>query len=117
MHYKAVLQIPYNPLIRSCGTTEWSVYNHGAGSSQTSGKWRLTLTSATSDLLGHRASSSSKKMTQGEASLALWKTCLTALSLSPTYWKKNLCDHLQTNLRIDLYDLLPFLSYPCCCEN
>ena len=45
----------------------------------------LALDSAMSERLGHRASSSSKKMTQGAEFLALRKTCLTAFSLSPTY--------------------------------
>lgn len=34
---------------------------------------------------GHRASISSKKMTQGAELRPLWNTCLTARSLSPTY--------------------------------
>lgn len=38
-----------------------------------------------SDLLGHKASTSSKKITQGAEFLARWKTCRTARSLSPTY--------------------------------
>ena len=44
------------------------------------------FTSELSDLLGQSASSSSKKITQGAEFLALWNTCLTARSLSPTYW-------------------------------
>ena len=40
-----------------------------------------------SDLLGHRASNSSKKIMQGAEFCALWNTCLTARSLSPTYCK------------------------------
>jgi len=36
-------------------------------------------------LLGHRASNSSKKITQGLQSLAFLNTSLTAFSLSPTY--------------------------------
>ena len=38
-----------------------------------------------SSLRGTRASSSSKKITQGDEARAREKTCLTALSLSPTY--------------------------------
>ena len=38
--------------------------------------------------LGQRASSSSKKITQGEELRARWNTCRTARSLSPTY-----CEH------------------------
>ena len=36
-------------------------------------------------LRGQSASNSSKNITQGEEEAALWKTCRTALSLSPTY--------------------------------
>lgn len=39
-----------------------------------------------SSLLGTSASNSSKKMTHGEEARARAKTCLTARSLSPTYW-------------------------------
>ena len=45
------------------------------------------VTSASSDLLGQRASSSSKKMTQGAEFRARWNTNRTARSLSPTYWE------------------------------
>lgn len=41
-----------------------------------------------SDLLGHKASISSKNMVQGAEFLALVKHCLTAFSLSPTYCGK-----------------------------
>ena len=42
-----------------------------------------------SSLLGTRASNSSKKMTHGDEALALLKTCLIALSDSPTYLFNN----------------------------
>ena len=48
----------------------------------------MTHTSPPCDLRGHRASSSSKKMTHGAESLARRKTCLMARSLSPTYCNK-----------------------------
>lgn len=47
---------------------------------------------------GHKASSSSKKMTQGAELRPLWKTCLTARSLSPTY-----CQHQQFHGLQDLH--------------
>lgn len=47
--------------------------------------FRLT---SRSDLRGHRASTSSKNITQGAEFLARWKTWRTARSLSPTYWNK-----------------------------
>ena len=46
------------------------------------------VTSAISDRLGQSASSSSKKMTQGAEFRALWNTCRTARSLSPTYYEE-----------------------------
>ena len=45
----------------------------------------LKRTSPPSDLRGHKASNSSKNMTHGAEFRALWNTCLTARSLSPTY--------------------------------
>lgn len=44
----------------------------------------LRLTSR-SDLRGHKASTSSKNITQGAEFLARWNTWRTARSLSPTY--------------------------------
>jgi hypothetical protein len=49
--------------------------------------YNKVYTSPESDLLGQRESSSSKNITHGAEFLALWNTCLTALSLSPTYCK------------------------------
>lgn len=45
---------------------------------------------------GTRASSSSKKMTQGEDDRARANTCLTALSLSPTYFLIEKCQSRNT---------------------
>lgn len=46
---------------------------------------------------GTRASSSSKKMTQGEDDRARANTCLTALSLSPTYCLIKRCQPRNTS--------------------
>ena len=47
--------------------------------------YKGVLTSPWSDLLGQRASNSSKNITHGAELRARWKTVLTAFSLSPTY--------------------------------
>lgn len=49
-------------------------------------RFRALTPTSRSDLRGHRASTSSKNMTQGAELLARWNTWRTARSLSPTYW-------------------------------
>jgi len=50
---------------------------------------------------GHKASSSSKKITQGAEALALEKRALTALSLSPTYLFKSSGPLIEIKLAFD----------------